>query len=165
MPRARLIQNAALAALGIALCLAFNANAGLLVVAIILGLHCRLLKPQEWRLLIQLTVLGWVMDAVFLRMELLVDTGDISSLSRVLCWPLIASTLCHSLYPAMRQFSTALIVGALWGLLLYGLPLMLGYYQTTLSLTLMLCVAAVVASIILLLFSFIINTRIMPKTV
>ena len=158
-----LILNALLASVGIASSLAFNPAAGFIVLLLVLGIHCRFIRPQEWRLLIQLTVIGWLFDAVLLRMDLLTATGEIQSLSRVMCWPLLASMLCHSLYPFMRHFLLAMVLGVGWGLMLYGLPLALGYYQASIPLMAMLVVVACVSAIIMLLYSFIIRTRIIPQ--
>lgn len=161
--RTGLIMNAVLAAVGIAGVLAFNLNAGLLITALVLGLHLRRLKAQEWRVLIQLSVMGWIVDSVLLRMNMLTNTSEIESLSRVLCWTIFASAFCHSLYPMIRKFWAAAIVGVFWGLLLYGLPIALAYYQSDYGLITMLIVSSLSCALITVLFSFIINTRILPQ--
>lgn len=161
--QSRLIINFLLFSGGLAICLLFNNAAALLASAVVAGNHLRYLKPQEWRLLVQLPVLGWIADAVLLRMDILNGAGDTPELARIACWMLLATTLCHSLYPVIRSFAGALLLGMLWGMLIYVLPTWLsGTYHHGLPWPLFISVAAIIGALLLLLFSFIIRTRIMP---
>jgi|GEM_PF-5210133 len=159
-----LISNFLLATIGITACLLLNQALALTITALIVGIHLRILKPYEWRLLVQLSVLGWVVDAVFLRMLWLQPyTGDDAIIwPRIFCWTLLASMLCHSLYPIMKKLSTAAVLGAFWAVLFFSAPRLTGQYLSTLSWPVFILSAAISGTLLLLLASFIIRTRVLP---
>lgn len=163
--KAALIANFLLATLGIASCLLLNQTVALVLTAVIVAIHIPRLKPYEWRLLIQLSVLAWVADAIFLRMQWLQPATiiDAAILPRMLCWTLLATMLCHSLYPIMKKLSSAVVFGAFWGVLFFGLPVIQGQYLSVLSWPILIINAALSGMLLLLLASFIIKTRILPR--
>src|SRR5690554_3925324 len=157
-----LISNFLLATLGIAACLLLQQTVAVVFAVIIVSLHLRLLKPYEWRLLIQLSVLGWVANAMFLRMQWLQALDSTAVLPRILCWTLFATMLCHSLYPIMRRLSTAMALGAVWGVIFFSSPVISGLYLSTLSWPQLGASAAISGMLLFLLAAFIIKTRVFP---
>lgn len=162
MSRHSRILNFSLFTAGVVSCLLANNATAILVTAIVIGTHLRQLKTQEWRLLIQLPVLGWVVDALFLRMHIVNVADELSLLARIGCWAILATTLCHSLYPLMRHLLTAALTGGIWGVIIYGVPILTGRFTTVLAIPLWLLSAMLSGALLLVLFSFVIRTRIQP---
>ena len=126
----------------------------------VLAVHWPKLKPQEWRILVQVTVLGWAINAIFLRMHWVDADLHYDLINRILAWTMLATTLCHSLYYVIKSFIGAMIVGAVWGVAYFILPMVSQHILTTSSWSLLLMEAAMSGMLALLIFSFVIQTRI-----
>jgi len=155
------LSNFLLAIVGIITCFMLPAVIASPLAIIIIAFHLRIIKPYEWRLLIQLSVLGWVVDAIFIRMHWLQLLDDVTILPRILSWTLLATMLCHALYPIMKRLSTAMLFGVFWGWVAYLLPVVVSaQYLSVLSWPLLSLSAAISGMLLLLLAAFIIKTRI-----
>ncbi|PWB31392.1 DUF2878 domain-containing protein [Pseudomonas sp. SDI] len=132
----RLLLNAGLFQLGWFACVLGAQRPLLLLLALVcLGVHLAwLAEPREWRLLLGVSLIGWLLDSALLQLGLFDfhRPGPLLPAWLALLWPLFASTLRHSLAWSARPWWRASLFGALGGPLSYwagsqlagvGLPL------------------------------------------
>lgn len=114
--RDRLI-NGLLATAGVGLCLLQVNWLALLALVTVLLLHERISLAGEWRLLLQVSVLGWLHDAILLRSGVLTGV-EMPALWQLCIWPLLGTLLCHALRFVHQRLWLALLLGAVAGPLL-----------------------------------------------
>lgn len=103
---------------GIIACLYLGSWPALLVTTLLLAFHRRISLPGEWRLIIQVTVIGWLYDAILLRSGVMEGAGQ-PGVWQLCVWALLASGLRHALGGLQNRFAWTPAAGVLIGCALY----------------------------------------------
>lgn len=159
-----LVLNGLSLAVGVTGCLLLPAKPAVLMTLILLVIHSRISLPGEWRLIIQVTVIGWLYDAILLRSGVLGGLEQ-PAIWQLCLWALLATSLCHLLRGLQQWFFLSPLAGAVTGSLLYLLVTRLTVLEPLWVIPHFLMVIAASWALLLPLLVFIARRVQMPETV